>query len=318
MTDLSTMDPETKAILDMMATQESKPLSDTSPAEFREQYRATSEMMDGTDIEIDCTEDRSIPGPAGDIPVRIYRPVVSNTDLLPILVFYHGGGWVIGDLDTHDAACRHICGDAGIIVMAVDYRLGPENPFPAAVDDAVAAASWVGQHAEKIGADPLKIAVGGDSAGGNLATVVCHHMRDTDGTKITYQMLWYPAVGQEEGKSSSSTVEFATGFVLQMDTMDWFEAHYGAGRDITGEAQYAIIRSNHCGNLPPALLLTAGFDPLQDDGQSYGRKMQAAGVAVDFAHFESTVHGFLTMGRVIPAAVEALTLSAAKLREAFA
>jgi acetyl esterase len=317
MTDLTTMDPQTKAILDMMATQESKPLSETSPAEFREQYRTSSEMMDGTDIEIDSVEDRTIPGPDGEIPVRIYRPVSSGSDSLPILVFYHGGGWVIGDLDTHDAACRHICGDAGIIVMAVDYRLAPENPFPAPIEDAIAAVSWVEENAAEIGADATKIAVGGDSAGGNLAAVVCHHMRDTDGTNIVYQMLWYPGVGQEEGKTSSSMEEFASGFLLQKETMDWFEAHYGGGRDISGEPQYAIIRADNCSNLPPALLLTAGFDPLQDDGQSYGRKMQAAGVAVDFAHFESTIHGFLTMGRAIPVAVEALELSSKKLRDAF-
>lgn len=317
MADLSTMDPHTKAIIDMMAEQEAKPLAETSPAEFREQYRGMSEAMDGTDIEIDSAQDRTIPGPAGDIPVRVYWPKTDSADPLPILVFYHGGGWVIGDLDTHDAACRHICGDAGIIVMAVHYRLAPEHPFPASVDDAIAAASWVGAHAGELGADPTKIAVGGDSAGGNLSAVVCHHMRDNDGVKIAYQMLWYPGVGQEEGKTASSMVEFAEGFILQKETMDWFEMHYGNGKDITGEAQYAIIRAKDCSNLPPALLLTAGFDPLQDDGKAYGHKMEDAGVAVNFIHFESTVHGFLTMGKAIPVAVEALNYSAARLREVF-
>lgn len=332
MTDLSTMDPHTKAIVDMLAQQEGKGLEQTTPAEFRSQYRTMSELMDGTDISIDRCEDRTIPGPAGDIPVRLYYPQpqasgsqVEGSALLPILVFYHGGGWVIGDLDTHDSACRHLCGDAGIIVMAVDYRLAPEHPFPAAVNDAVAAVRWVGQNGASIGADSQKIAVGGDSAGGNLATVVCHQIRDSimDGNQpnepsIRYQMLWYPGVGELPGPPSNSMTEYAEGFVLQQDTMAWFEAHYSGGRDISSDPQYAVIRAEHCGNLPPALLLTAGFDPLQDDGQAYGQKMADAGVAVEFVHFESTIHGFLTMGKAIPVAVEALALSAESLRRVFA
>jgi len=318
MADLSNMDPETRAIVDMMASQEGKALADITPTEFREMYRGASEMMDGTDVEIESTEQRSIPGPAGDIEVRIYRPKTAQTGPLPLLLFYHGGGWVIGDLDTHDAACRHLCGDAGIIVMAVDYRLAPEHPFPAAVIDAVAAASWAGEHGLEIGADTSKIAVGGDSAGGNLAAVVARHMRDAGTVKLCYQMLWYPGVGQMPGPSANSMVEFAEGFNLEKKTMDWFEMHYGNGRDISAEPQYAIVRATDCGNLPPALLLTAGYDPLQDDGQLYGHNMEAAGVTVDFKHFSSTVHGFLTMGRAIPVAVEALNYSAAKLREAFA
>jgi acetyl esterase/lipase len=236
--------------------------------------------------------DLSIPGPAGQIPARHYRPATS--DPAPLVVFYHGGGWVLGDLDTHDALCRLTCRDADVHVLSIDYRLAPEHPAPAAVDDAYAAFKWAYEHAGDLGAIPGKVAVGGDSAGGNLAAVVCLLARDEEGGKPVLQWLIYPRT-DFTGKTRSLSL-FAEGFLLTKADMDWFEGQYvhGSGVEPT-DPRISPLLAESLSGLPPALIATAGFDPLRDEGDSYAAALSAAGTHVDLRTMGSLTHGFANL-----------------------
>ncbi|MFA4082615.1 alpha/beta hydrolase [Mycobacteroides salmoniphilum] len=249
----------------------------------------------------------SIPGPAGPIPVRHYRPVVENTGA--VLVFFHGGGWVIGDLETHDQACRQTCRDAGVPVLSVDYRLAPEHPAPAAAEDCLAAYLWAVEHAGELGATPDRVAVGGDSAGGNLAAVVSQQARDTGAQLPLLQFLIYPAVDFTVRRPSRDL--FAEGFFLTKAAMDMFEGHYFDGSDVDkSDPQVSPILAADLAGLPPALITTAGFDPLRDEGNEYAEKLRAAGVPVDLRVQGSLIHGFYNMARLRgapAAAVDELT-----------
>ena len=249
----------------------------------------------------------SIPGPAGPIPVRHYRPVVEDTSA--VLVFFHGGGWVIGDLETHDQACRQTCRDAGVSVLSVDYRLAPEHPAPAAAQDCLAAYLWAVEHANELGATPDRVAVGGDSAGGNLAAVVSQQARDTGAQLPLLQFLIYPAVDFTVRRPSRDL--FAEGFFLTKAAMDMFEGHYLDGSDVEKtDPQVSPILAADLSGLPPALITTAGFDPLRDEGNEYAAKLRAAGVPVDLRVQGSLIHGFYNMARLRgapAAAVDELT-----------
>jgi acetyl esterase/lipase len=236
--------------------------------------------------------DLSIPGPAGQIPARHYRPAAAKPT--PLLVFYHGGGWTIGDLDTHDALCRLTCRDADVHVLSVDYRLAPEHPAPAAVDDAYAAFKWACEHAEELGAVPDKIVVGGDSAGGNLATVVSQLARDDEGAKPVLQWLVYPRTDFTAKTRSLSL--FAEGFLLTKADMDWFEAQYldGSGIEPT-DPRISPLLADSLAGLPPALIATAGFDPLRDEGDRYAAALHEAGTHVDRRSMRSLTHGFANL-----------------------
>jgi acetyl esterase/lipase len=236
--------------------------------------------------------DLSIPGPAGQIPARHYRPAAAKPT--PLLVFYHGGGWTIGDLDTHDALCRLTCRDADVHVLSVDYRLAPEHPAPAAVDDAYAAFKWACEHAEELGAIPDKIVVGGDSAGGNLATVVSQLARDDEGAKPVLQWLVYPRTDFTAKTRSLSL--FAEGFLLTKADMDWFEAQYldGSGIEPT-DPRISPLLADSLAGLPPALIATAGFDPLRDEGDRYAAALHEAGTHVDRRSMRSLTHGFANL-----------------------
>ncbi|HEY2197791.1 MAG TPA: alpha/beta hydrolase [Mycobacterium sp.] len=236
--------------------------------------------------------DLSIPGPAGQIPARHYRPAAAKPT--PLLVFYHGGGWTIGDLDTHDALCRLTCRDADVHVLSVDYRLAPEHPAPAAVDDAYAAFKWACEHAEELGAFPDKIVVGGDSAGGNLATVVSQLARDDEGAKPVLQWLVYPRTDFTAKTRSLSL--FAEGFLLTKADMDWFEAQYldGSGIEPT-DPRISPLLADSLAGLPPALIATAGFDPLRDEGDRYAAALHEAGTHVDRRSMRSLTHGFANL-----------------------
>jgi acetyl esterase len=236
--------------------------------------------------------DLSIPGPAGQIPARHYRPATS--DPAPLVVFFHGGGWVLGDLDTHDSFCRVTCRDADVHVLSVDYRLAPEHQAPAAVDDAYAAFKWAHEHAGDLGAIPGKVAVGGDSAGGNLAAVVSLLARDDDGGKPVLQWLIYPRTDFTAKTRSLSL--FAEGFLLTKADMDWFEGQYldGSGIEPTDPRISPLLAASLSG-LPPALIATAGFDPLRDEGDSYAAALSAAGTRVDLRTMGSLTHGFANL-----------------------
>jgi acetyl esterase/lipase len=236
--------------------------------------------------------DVSIPGPAGQIPARHYRP--PSAEPAPLLVFYHGGGWTIGDLDTHDALCRLTCRDADVHVLSIDYRLAPEHKAPAAVDDAYAAYRWAYEHAADLGAIPGKVAVGGDSAGGNLAAVVSQLTRDDDGPMPVLQWLLYPRT-DFTAKTRSLTL-FADGFLLTKRDIDWFNDKYLGGSGVEmADPRVSPLLADTLSGLPPALIATAGFDPLRDEGNQYAAALHAAGTPVDLRSTGSLTHGFANL-----------------------
>jgi acetyl esterase len=261
------------------------------PVASRAQMREMFLGFAGPQVHV-AVSDVSIPGPAGRIPARHYRP--ASAEPAPLLVFYHGGGWTIGDLDTHDALCRLTCRDADVHVLSIDYRLAPEHPAPAAVDDAYAAFRWAREHVGDLGAIPGKIAVGGDSAGGNLAAVVSQLARDDGGPMPVLQWLIYPRTDCT-AKTRSLTL-FADGFLLTKADIDWFEAKYlgGSGVEPT-DPRVSPLLADTLSGLPPALIATAGFDPLRDEGDRYAAALRAAGTAVDLRSMGSLIHGFASL-----------------------
>ncbi|MBB3752036.1 acetyl esterase [Mycolicibacterium sp. BK634] len=262
------------------------------PIATRRQNREATASLDEVDVHAAGIDALTIPGPAGDIPARHYRP--AGDDGAPLLVFFHGGGFVFGDLETHDSACRLICRDAGVHVLAIDYRLAPEHKAPAAVEDSYAAYLWAREHAAELGADPGRVAVGGDSAGGNLAAVVTRLARDAGAPLPTLQWLIYPATDLR-GNSTSRTL-FADGFLLTKRNMDWFQDAYigGSGIDVT-DPRVSPLLADDLSGLSPALVVTAGFDPLRDEGEQYADKLRAAGVTVDARRMGPMTHAFLNM-----------------------
>jgi acetyl esterase/lipase len=257
-------------------------------------------------------EDRHAPGAAGPIPVRLYTP--SGSGPFPILVYFHGGGWVIGDRETHDATCRALTNAAGCIVASVDYRLAPEHKFPAAVEDAYAATRWVADHAREIGGDPTRIAVGGDSAGGNLAAVVALAARDRGGPRLVFQLLVYPVT--DHAYDTPSYKDNADGYFLTRDAMVWFWNHY-LGREAEGRNPLASPLRADLRNLPPAFVMTAEYDPLRDEGETYATRLREAGVPVALTRYEGTIHGFFIMGNALSVARQGIQDAAAALRAAF-
>jgi acetyl esterase len=260
-----------------------------------------------------------IPGPGGDLSLRAYRPLGANPDVvLPLLVWFHGGGWVIGDLDTHDTLCRELANASGCALVAVDYRLAPEHPFPAAFDDALAATRWVARHAAELGCDATRLAVGGDSAGGNLAAAVTLAARDqADGQgalPIAFQLLVYPATDMRRGHGSHRSN--GEGYILTRETIDYFVGHYlPPGTALTDWRASPLLAASHIG-LPPALVLTAGYDPLVDEGLDYARTLTEGGGRASYVCFGRQIHGFITMGKVLDEANSAVSLCAAELRRA--
>ena len=257
----------------------------------RAQMREITLRFAGPQIHVGVS-DVSIPGPAGQIAARHYRPATAEP--APLLVFYHGGGWTIGDLDTHDALCRLTCRDADVHVLSVDYRLAPEHPAPAAVDDAYAAFRWAHAHAGDLGAIPDKVAVGGDSAGGNLAAVVSQLARDDGGPTPVLQWLIYPRTDFTAQTRSLSL--FAEGFLLTKRDIDWFETQYLGGSDLgPTDPRISPLLAESLSGLPPALIATAGFDPLRDEGDRYAAALRAAGTPVDLRSLGSLTHGFASL-----------------------
>ncbi|OBI21538.1 lipase [Mycobacterium sp. E2327] len=264
---------------------------DDDAAASRAQLRATTAALPGPQVHVEVDE-ISLPGPAGEIRARHYRPA-DGTDA-PLLVFYHGGGWVIGDLDTYDPLCRLTCRDAGIHVLSVDYRLAPEHPAPAAVEDAYAAFEWAHEHAGELGAAPGRVAVGGDSAGGNLAAVVAQLARNEGGPAPVLQWLIYPRT--DFTAQTRSMGLFARGFLLTRRDMDWFQAQYLRGSGIDpADPRLSPLRAESLSGLAPALIAVGGFDPLRDEGEAYAAALRAAGTAVDLRYMGSLTHGFVNL-----------------------
>jgi acetyl esterase len=259
-----------------------------------------------------ATEDRHIPGLGGDLAVRFYTPAGETP--MPLLVFFHGGGWVIGSIDSHDRICRELATEGGCVVASVAYRLAPENKFPAAAEDAYAATTWVAEHAAELGVDPDRVAVGGDSAGGNLAAVTCLMARDRGGPRIAYQLLIYPVT--DCVFDDESCRQTPAGSVLDVAGMRWFMAHYMRDQSDVQNPMFVPMRAQSLAGLPPALVVTAEYDPLRDQGEAYGRRLRSDSVPVQVRRYDGMVHAFFGMTPVVDAARLAMTETAASLREA--
>jgi acetyl esterase/lipase len=259
-------------------------------------------------------EDRTVPGPAGPIPVRVYRPPVDDPTP-PLVMFFHGGGWAVGDLDSYDAVARRHAMGAGAVVVSVDYRLAPEHPYPAAVDDVWAATQWAATNAAELGADADRLAVAGDSAGGNLAAVVALLARDAGGPQIRFQLLWYPATTWDT--SLPSFTENATAPVLDLESVGAFSRWYAPDVDMSNPpATLVPARAASLAGLPAAYIAIAGHDPLRDDGAEYGRLLAEAGVPVEVDNDPGLVHGYLAYEIVVPAAAAAADRGLGALRTA--
>jgi len=294
-----TLDPDAAFVF--KAFQEAgRPAYETlSPIEAREYYRQARLVSNPEPPELKSVKPLAIPAPHGSIPARIYTPKTLRQagGLAPCLVFFHGGGWVIGDLDTHDVACRKLADEGRLIVISVDYRRAPEHKFPGAVDDAIAATSWIAAHARELGIDATRLLVGGDSAGGNLAAVVAISARDGNGPAIAGQVLIYPATDFAMTHPSHSEPE--TSILLTHSVIRWFRDHYLNGAADVHDWRASPARAHTLIGLPPAYVLTAGADPLRDEGDEYARRLKEAGVAVTHRTFPGQFHGFFTMGKLL-------------------
>jgi acetyl esterase len=258
------------------------------------------------------SEPVQIPGPAGTIGARLYVPASSPQGPLPLLVYFHGGGWVIGDLETHDDPCRFLAAHSGAALLAIDYRLAPEHPFPAAAEDAEAAYGWAVANAGQLRVDPHRIAVGGDSAGANLAAALCLMARDADSPLPTMQLLIYP-VTDAAGESTSRRT-FGDGFLLTRNDMDWFEQRYLPKGTDRSDPRVSVLRASDLSGLPPAYIATAGFDPLRDEGEEFAERLRQAGVPVTFRRHPGLVHTFANLSAICPSARAAMLKAAGALR----
>ncbi len=309
------LDPQAKALLDLMVERGVPPTHTLPPDQARRFYVERRAATQPPPMPLDEVTDLAAIGPQGDIPLRLYRPGGLVTPA-PVLVYYHGGGWVIGDLDTHDTLCRDLAHAGRCVVVAVDYRMGPEHRFPAAVDDVVAATRWLQAQATRLGLDPARFAVGGDSAGGNLAAVVALTWRDAvQAPPLRLQLLIYPATDMRADSPSHSAN--GQGYLLTRDTLDYFRGHYIDPADYKDWRASPLLHHNLAG-LPPALVLTAGFDPLRDEGRQFADALSAAGTPTQYLCFERQIHGFITMGRVIDEAHTAVGVCGLALRRALA
>ncbi|WP_096200741.1 alpha/beta hydrolase [Bacillus sp. FJAT-45350] len=304
------LDPQAKFLLEQMEAAGAPPMHEQTP----EEARATSDFtaLAGEPEEVEKVENRFIPGPGGDIPVRIYTP--EGEGPFPALVYYHGGGWVIGDLDGVDVPCRLLTNRSNCVVVSVDYRLAPEHKFPAAIDDAYEAAKWVVENGPSIGVDSQRVAVGGDSAGGNLAAVVSLMARDKKEFSIAYQMLIYPVTNHSY--ETASYRENADGYLLTKDSMVWFWDHYLRNADDGKNPYVSPLLAEDLSGLPPALVVTAGFDPLRDEGEEYAQLLQQAGVTVETKRYDEMIHGFFWMPGVLDKGKECIEHAALSLKKA--
>jgi acetyl esterase len=305
------IDPQAQAVIDLIVKSGRPAYHTLSPKDARQLFKETRPASTPTPPQIGEVRDML----ADAVAVRVYRPAgVANDAALPALVFFHGGGWVIGDIDTHDVLCRQLTGEAGITVISVDYRLAPEAKFPAAADDAWSATRWVVANARRLGVDPTRLAVGGDSAGGNLAAVVALMARDAGAPSISYQVLLYPVT--DARTDTRSYRDFADGYMLTRDGMRWFFDHYLPSASAAGDWRVSPLRAASVAGVAPALIVTAGFDPLRDEGEAYAQKLRDAGVTVDYLCYGGMIHGFLPMGRLLDTANRAVSHVAASLRQA--
>jgi acetyl esterase len=324
MPDDAELDPQAATMLEAIEAIGLPPSYATSPATARQRLE---DFFSGGDPEpVGATTDYEIPGPAGGIPVRQYSPGGAGPH--PLVVFYHGGGWTAGSLDTHDNVCRALVNRADCVVLSVDYRLAPEHPFPAAFEDCYAAATWAAAYADTVDCDPERIAVAGDSAGGNLAAAVSLRARDErrgigfrdepgDAPDIVHQALIYPAVNSPAGPTFGSYEENAEGYFLERASIEYYYGNYVADPVDARNAYLAPLLADDLSALPPASVLTAGFDPLRDEGRAYVERLREAGVEVTHEEFAGQIHAFVSMADELDAAADGLDFVGEELAAAF-
>ena len=300
------LDAEARMLLDLMekAVQDGRPKLNTLPyAVGRQAVDKMSEDSEADPPQVGETIDGDFAGPGGKIRFRRYRPQGAAAGPLPTLIYYHGGGFVIGNIETHDSTCRRLANKSRCQVISIDYRLSPEHPFPAPTDDGVAAFRHIRDNAASFGADAKRLAVGGDSAGGAIAAVVCQVLRDAGEQGPAFQMLIYPAT--DSSKQSASRVAFAEGYFLTKDLMDWFwKAYVPAGTDLADLRLSPLLAKDFKG-LPPAFVLTAGYDPLRDEGRAYADRLIDAGIKTTYVNYPGTIHGFFSLTRFLSQGLKA-------------
>ena len=308
------LDQSTDTLLKNIAAQGGPALHELPVETCRDVLKELVGNLQGDVVDIHRVENREIPGPQGQIPIRVYTPRDAGSAQQAVVVYFHGGGWVIGDLDTHDSVCRYLANEGDAIVVSVDYRLAPEHRFPAGVDDAIAATDWVHANAASLGGDSNKVAVAGDSAGGNLAAVVAQQLRG----KVAFQLLIYPVTDFSD-KPYESREKFGGGeYFLSSKDMEWFGGHL-FGDDFRGDdVKASPLAATDLAGLAPALTVTAGFDPLCDEGKAYADALAAAGVASEYRCYEGTIHGFTLFTGALEAGRDGLAFMAERLKAAFA
>ena len=305
------LDPVVRLFLEQIASLNAPRLETLPPVEARK--AALAGTAGGMAEPMASVENLRIPGPEGEIPIRIYTPEAEWPR--PAMVYFHGGGWVVCDLDTHDVVCRAIARRAAAVVVAVDYRLAPEHKFPSAVTDAYAATGWVAANAERLGIDPKRISVGGDSAGGNLATVVSLIARDNSGPALALQALVYPVTDLSTFETPSYS-EFADNHYLTRGQMEWFRDNYLTGPEDGSHPHASPLLAGDLRGLPPALIITAECDTLRDEGEAYARRLEDAGVAVTCTRYAGMIHPFFSLSGAIPRALDAIQQVADAVRTA--
>lgn len=305
------LDPQIAAVLAQAKAMGGKPVHQQTVAEARAALAMMSMMGGRSTATLADVANRTIPGPGGDLPVRIYTPTGDGPH--GVLCFFHGGGFVLGDLQTHDGVCRELAAGAECIVVAVDYRLAPDHKYPSATDDCEAAVRWVAANAESFGGDPARLAVGGESAGGNFAAVVAQRLRDRGGPALAAQLLVYPAV-RLTGEETASLRDNADGYLLTAEDMKWFLGHYLLDTEHAHLADASPLLAADLAGLPPALVVTAEFDPIRDDGQLYADALRAAGVDVTSSCYDGAIHGFWNFFGMLKLGRTAMDESTAWLR----
>jgi acetyl esterase len=309
------LDPAAKRLLDMLAVAGGMgDIAAMSPQQMRAGFRRLAQSVDIRDVQVGKVEDGELPGPGGALPYRFYGPQHPAAQPSPVLVFFHGGGCVFGDIETHDGLCRMLCAESGCAVISVGYRQAPEHKFPAAVEDSFAAIRWVADHAVAFGLDPHRIAVGGDSAGGGLAAVVCQMAAANHGPRLALQVLFCPVLDMRA--ETPSRRAFAEGYFLNQATIDWMLRHYcGADVDPT-DPRLSPLRAAQFSGLPPAHIHTAEFDPLRDEGEAYAQLLRQAGIAARYTCHAGMIHYFYAMAGAIPPARAAIKAAASAMNEA--
>lgn len=306
------LDPQAKAFLDMMAAMQLPPIEEQEPAEVRAAFaalRPPEELYE----PVDDVRDLTVPGSVTPIEVRVFRPAGAATGRLPGVIAFHGGGWVLGDLESHEPVCRALANRSGAVVVSVDYRLAPEHPFPAAVEDAWEATLWIAEHGRELGIDTTRLAVQGDSAGANLAAVVSLMARDAGAPELRGQLLVYPVTDLRMGHPSIE--ENADGYLLTKAAIEWFRSHYLSGtHDAVDDWRVSPLLAGDLGGVPPTMVVTAEFDPLRDEGHAFADRLADSGVRTEVRTYDGMFHGFFGMSHVVDRSTEALDESGAFLR----